>query len=330
MTHDSYYKIAAPTHFELGLKKGELFGDSLRRSLKKHARGGGWKRRAARAEPYLDATRERFPRLVEELEGYATGADVALADLWAWDLDDELDRGGREKCTTFVTNQGLLLGHNEDWEADAADDICVLHRTVAGESTFELYYLHTLGGSAMGVNSHGVVHAVNSVTHADHAVGVPKGVVARWIADSDSPQRVITELPTIKRSSGFHHTLATPLGFVWSIECTARQHRAEMIKTPFVHTNHYLCDAFTALDLNDDQGGTLERYKQACLHVNPHMTISASQALLSDASQGKKKSLFNRRTIARAVVDIDHMTVYIWLAREAKRGWVEYAQLFDA
>ncbi len=328
MPHKNYFQLEADTHFELGLKKGELFGSSLRADLKRYAKGRSWGRRVARAEPYLDTSRKHFPQLIEELEGYAQGADVALHDLWAWDLDDELEASGRERCTTFVTNNGFLVGHNEDWDPSAADDICVLRRTIGGQSALELYYLHTLGGCAMGVNAQGVVHAVNSLMHKDHGVGVPKGVIARWLSDTDSPQEAVKKLTGIPRASGFHHTFVTTEGDNWSVECSAKRCEAKPLVLPFSHTNHYLSESLAELEKNDDRGGTFERYQHACLSVQPHMSLAEAQSVLGDTSAGRNKSIFNRRTIARAVVDIDHATVYVWLARERDRGWVEYSGLF--
>lgn len=331
MPHESYHEIKADTPFELGLKKGELFGKSLRKSLKDVTGRRSWRRRVDRARPYLDASEEYFPRLIDEFKGHAKGADVAFEDLWAWDLDDELEaerRDRRDRCTTIVTNNGFLLGHNEDWDEDAADDVCVLRRTVGEETAFELYYLHTLGGVAAGVNSHGVAHAVNTLVHTDHQVGVPKNVVARWLSDTDSPERACQAAGKLTRASGYHHTLVDALGNVCSLECSAKQYQFTKVETPFVHCNHFVCKGLASLEGSDDRGGTFHRYARATARVEPFMTVEKTCQLLSDESDGRSKSLFNRRTIARMVLDIDHMTAYVWLAREKKKGWVEYPKLF--
>lgn len=329
MPHKNFFELEAATHYELGLKKGKLFGESLRNILSKEAHGRNWKRRVARSLPYLEASREHFPKLIEEIDGYARGAGVALEDLWAWDLDDDLVQQPLERCTTVVTNNGFLLAHNEDWQADAEKNICVLKRTTGNVSSFELYYLHTLGGCSVSVNSHGIVHAVNSLTHTDHGIGVPRNVVARWLSDTASPEQAIAKLPTIQRASGFHHTFVQLDGTTWSVECSAKQFEAAKVTIPFVHTNHSLSPRLAEFEAEDNRAGTLDRYQHARRSVQPHMSILDAQALLDDASAGSIKSIFNRRTIARIVVDIDHMAAYVWLARERKRGWVEYANLFE-
>jgi predicted choloylglycine hydrolase len=328
MAHENYFELEAPTHFELGLQKGKLFGKSLRAALKDETRRRSWRRKVARAQPYLALAEECFPQLIEEFQGYAKGADVPFDDVWAWDLEDELNADAREKCTTFVTNDGFLIGHNEDWDEDSADDICVLRRTVGDHTAFELFYLHTLGGCAMSVNSHGVAQAVNSLVHTDHQVGIPKNVIARWLSDTAAPEQACSAVANMTRASGFHHLLVDATGRAWSFECTARQREFNKVNPPFVHSNHYVCERFRSLEGNDNRGGTFDRYNLAGSRVTPFMSIENSRELLGDSSLGRSKSLFNRRTIARMVLDIDHMTAHVWLAREREKGWVEYANLF--
>ena len=47
--------------------------------------------------------------------------------------------------------------------------------------------------------------------------------------------------------------------------------------------------------------------------------------LLEDQSRGKSKSILNKNTIARAIVDFDTRTAYFWLKQEKDKGWVPYS-----
>jgi predicted choloylglycine hydrolase len=327
MHHDNFFSIQADTHFDLGLRKGQLFGEYLRKKLAGMTRARWWSRFVRRSKDYLDVTRQYFPHLVEEYEGYARGASVPFDDLWTLDLLDELTDNG-DHCTTFVTNNGFLVAHNEDWSPEAASGICLLQRTVGNRSAFELFYLNTLGGNSISINSGGIVHAVNSLEHRDRQIGVPKNVVARWMSDTHSPEEAYRSLSGVPRAGGYHHTLISAAGEVWSIECSASRQVMTRPSTPFVHTNHFLSNRLLDLEQARDDEGTYRRYRAASGGVSDAMSLESAQQLLSDSSQGRRLSIFNVRTIARVVIDVDHMVAHVWLARERAKGWLSYNVAF--
>lgn len=54
------------------------------------------------------------------------------------------------------------------------------------------------------------------------------------------------------------------------------------------------------------------------------MTTADAIGILSDETGGKKLSVFNQNTIARAVVDLDQRVASFWLRREKAKGWIDY------
>jgi hypothetical protein len=329
ITHRNYFEIEATGYFELGLRKGELFGDFLHEALGERKRSAAWTSRCRRARLYLETATQALPHLVDELKGYAEGAGASFDDLWLLSLEDELEGSGAEKCTTIVTNGGKLIAHNEDWDKDAAESICVLRQTVGAMTVFELFYLNTLGGNSISVNACGFVHAINSLTHTDRQVGVPKNLVARWLAETRSPDRDLGALATLRRASGYHHCLVGQGGQVWSIECSATRQVLARPDAPFIHTNHYL-SSLSALEGRPRVSGTRRRYRCASAKVSGAMSLGDMKRLCSDTSGGSKKGILNDRTIARMIVDLANRSAYVWLRREAKEGWVSYPLGFAA
>ncbi len=319
--HRHYYELSAESHADLGVQKGKLFGSAVRASLKQAARDKAWNRRRATAQAYLEPARDAFPHLIEELEGYARGADVSFDDLWLLSMEDELTQANR--CTTAVTNHGYLVAHNEDWDQHARHDICILRRTIRDFSVLELFYLGTLGGNSISWNSHGFVHAVNSLSATDGQVGIPRNVIARWLSDTTDPDRDYERLGKLRRASGYHHTIVDKKGKVWSLECSAQQQQRAYPPLPFVHTNHLLGDL---AELDDDNGdeGTRERWEFAKGHVGEQMSVQSLDQICRDTSHGRNKSVFNKRTIARVVIDVDHAVAHFWMLREAAQGMQAY------
>jgi hypothetical protein len=326
MTHRHYHAIEAASHAELGARLGRLFGPLLRESLDEAREQRDWRRKARAATPLLVAAREHFPGYVEELEAYAEAAGIALPELWALSIEGDLDDLAPEKCTTVVTNGGRLVVHNEDWDRDAAEAICVLRRTLAGVTTLEIYYYEVpLGGSAIGVSSNGYVHAVNSLDHADGGIGVPKNVVARWLSDTRDPVGDFRRLRALPRASGYNHVLVGRQRQVLDIECSATRQVLLRPGLPHVHTNHFLAPELAEYEAADDEDSTFRRHATACALARPAMTIAEAMALAGDGAGQGRSNLMNRSTIARAVVDLQRRVAHIWLARERNAGWVDYS-----
>lgn len=321
MQHNNYFEIQADSHFELGIKEGQLFGDNLAATISNFKKQAGWAARVAAAKTVLSYSEEVVPQLVLELKGYAQGAGIDFDDVWAMSL--ETDYSQFDKCTTVVTNNGKLIGHNEDWDAQSKDSICVLKKSVKNLTIFELFYFNTLGGNSISINSNGIVQSINSLSHSDSKRGVPRNLVARSISETWDPEAAFNNMKSWQRADGYNHNLVTKKGEVFSIESSAAEAILIQPSMPFVHTNHYL-SKLQSLETNDNATGTFERYETARNLVKPEMNIEQMQQLLSDQSEGKTLSIFNERTIARMIVDLELMRVFVWLLRENDTGWVEY------
>jgi hypothetical protein len=120
-----------------------------------------------------------------------------------------------------------------------------------------------------------------------------------------------------------------PGGAIWSIECSARRQSLSRPATPFVHTNHYLTD-LKELESEERIHGSRMRYRRAQAGACALMRPEALKKLCDDTSEGRKTSIFNRRTVARMVVDLAALTAQVWLRREAELGWVAYPLGFVA
>lgn len=323
MAHANYYEVEAADPVELGRALGLRFGDRIQEYVEdlEDIDESAWRR----ARMLLQQTEKYFPEYVAELRSYAKAADVELLELWAVAIEDQLYPDGSERCTTIVTNAGRLIGHNEDWDPEAATEICVLKKRVGPTTSLELYYYGApLGGVAISISSHGHVQAINSVAHADSRDGVPKHAIARALADLRFGAADLDKILAVPRSSGFAHILVDRAGHLTSIECTATQHRVVYPGTPFVHTNHLL-DPVLGRDGMTASESSYHRFKDATAMASPAMDLATMTKVVGDQSSGKSRSLLNRNTIARAMVDFDAKTAHFWLKQESEKGWIPYA-----
>jgi hypothetical protein len=325
MTHRAYQTVDAKNAADLGTQLGRLNGEHMRESIAYVRREPNWNRKLAIAKQQIAVTQQHLPQYVTELEAYAGAAGLSLADVWVVMCEDELDEMAAEKCTTFVTNGGNLVSHNEDWDEDSEEEIGVLRKTIGGLTTLEIHYFNTpLGGSAISINSHGYVQAINSLHHSDGRIGIPRNVIARWLSETADPEQSFAKLRTLPRSAGYNHLLVGTGGRVFDIECTAERQVMWRPDLPFSHANHYLSGELSDLEQADDGDTTFRRYKSACALVKGSMSLAEATAVNGNTAHGREFSIFNSNTIARVVADLDQRVAHIWLRREARSGWIAY------
>ncbi len=325
--HTNFFAFKADTNYELGLKLGSHFQAEVQAKMGAIVRDEAWAQKLERAKEYLAATEVYFPRYVEEICGYAQGATVDFLEFWARSLEDEFDYYRGEHCTSIITTDGKFIAHNEDWATDAADQVCIIQKTVGGLTIFELNYFVTLGGNSASINSHGFVQLINTLTHTDWQMGAPRNVIARFMSETSDPVRDFERLRSVKRSTGYNHIFIGLDGAMWNGEATAKQQVLLQPRSPFVHTNHYLSSQLSSFEA---QAGatTRRRYDVAHARVQPHMSVQELTDVTNDTTQGPDLSIFNERTIARRIIDLEKRVAHCWLAREAGKGWIAYPLTF--
>lgn len=320
MKHKNYFEIVARDHYNLGLKTGILFGEITRSSLKKRKKKNNWRLKTENTKKYLGVTAKFFPQYIDEINGYAISSGISFENLWTLMADVEM----HEKCTTFVTNDGQIISHNEDWEKDSKNDICILKKTVNKITMLELYYYNTLGGVSISINSHGYVQAINTLDHIDSQIGVPRNIIARWLSETKDIEKDCKKLNLIPRANGYNHVFVNKDGIL-NLECTARHQILSKPSPPFIHTNHYLSDKLKLFEKTENLTYTFQRYNKARDLVKNKMSKDEIIKINGDISGGSCASIMNERTIAKMLVDLKNKIAKIWLKRENEKNWIDYS-----
>lgn len=322
--HKSFFSFEAENHYELGLKMGKHFKKEVQERLSGN-KDEGFKKRLATAKKMFDLTKDHFPEYIHELKGWADGANVDLYELWTLTIEDDayIEEKKPAKCTTIITNGGKLLAHSEDWKPNAKDDVRLVKKTVDGLTTFEIYYLGTLGGASIGLNSNGFAMGVNTLLFSKTQIGIPKSILARKFLDTNNPKEDFEKVKSLKIADGYSHNIINTKGEVVNIEMSVNGSIFSRPASPMAHSNHCL----TLKDdrkPNEDDYGTLSRLKFAEENISEQNSISEIQELLENNSKGPDKSINNERTVGRMIIDLDALVAYVWLLREEKLGWVKY------
>lgn len=321
--HKNFLAFSAKTHYDLGRQMGEKLKDQVKLAISEE-KDEDFESRKRLARKMLDLTKPEFPDYVDELKGYAEGAQVDFLDLWTLAIEDDAyikeDKPG--KCTTIITNNGSLIAHSEDWSPKVANNIYVLKKTIGDLTTLELYYICTLGGASIGINSNGFTTAVNTLFSTPTQIGIPKCIPARILLDTNNPQSDFEKIKKLKLADGYNHNIIDINGKIINFEFTINDAIETHPNSPFVHSNHCLTIKNKLKD--PDELGTVSRLEYAKSKVLHSSSVLEVEEILEDDSLGKDISINNERTVARMVVNLEEFACYIWLKREASLGWIKY------
>jgi predicted choloylglycine hydrolase len=206
----------------------------------------------------LMITRDRFPKLVEELEGMAEGLDLPFMSVFAYNCRSEIsvvqDTPG---CSTFAlkTKNRTLLVHNEDGHDSNAGRMILVKATPPSGVTFiSLVYPGLLPGNGPGFNKNGIVQTTNYIQPRKLGSGVPRYFISRAILEAESLDQAVKIATHPKRAFSWHYNLMDiNEGKILSLETVAwpkPKHSLIEVEGLKVHTNHLVHPGMN--DLADD------------------------------------------------------------------------------
>ena len=228
---------------------------------------------------HLVAAETSLPEQMDVLKGMAQGATVPVLELFAINAFEELEpllespegelrflqrkegyvQGPKppivERCSSLTTRTPdgrLLFAHNEHWLAGDLGNVAVVVDIPEGGLTPVASPTIVCCLPAVGMNAHGGVQGIGSLTASDDGVGVPRVLVSRSSLASRNREDAIARGACEDRAGGYGHVFGFPDGDAFALETTARQHR--VIEGQGPHTNHYLDPDLAALAPEASEG----------------------------------------------------------------------------
>jgi isopenicillin-N N-acyltransferase-like protein len=235
---------------------------------------------------YLVAAETSLPEQMNVLKGMSQGAMVPVLELFAINAFEELEpllespegelrflqrkegyvQGPKpkppivERCSSLTTRTpdgDLLFAHNEHWLAGDLGNVAVVMDVPEGGRTPVASPTIVCCLPSVGMNAHGGVQGIGSLTASDDGVGVPRVLVSRSSLASRNREDAIARAACEGRAGGYGHVFGFPDGDAFALETTARQHRVIDGRGP--HTNHYL-DPDLAELAPEASEGSMARY----------------------------------------------------------------------
>jgi isopenicillin-N N-acyltransferase like protein len=275
-----------------GRVMGQALAEPLARSLAFYRRllqAGGIspERLPSLLDPYRATAEQALPELMAEIDGMAEGADAPWWDVFAINAWEELEPFLRDapvavpdRCTAFtvMTEDGPLLGHNEQWYAGDAGNVAVV---VARPAEGSVFVSPTVAAClpAVGMNSHGLVQSIMSLSADDDGVGIPRVLVSRHALEAADAADAADRGAIEGRAGGYAHMVATADGETCVVETSSKW--SGILTGPGAHTNHYLHPDAPSGDVGPGSQARLGRMTQL-LAERPPASPDDAMSLLAD------------------------------------------------
>jgi predicted choloylglycine hydrolase len=320
-------------NYEVGLAMGRFFSKQIRKEIEViHAFQEDIQWFFDRLLPYKEQTEINFPHLLDEIMGIADGAGVDFNDIFllntreVYDLLDEGREENWEHCTIAASfnRDGGIVGHNEDWDESAQDELYILKANINGTQILALNYSGVMPGLSASMNNFGLVQCVNELQHTSEKIGVPKLILARAVLDCSYLEEAVELIETTPRATGFNHLLLQGDTIV-DIETSANKtfhHRRT--KQPFAHTNHYAFQPM--IDEEDDSSlaNSVARWKRARELLHEDMSVTDMMDLLRDRQNARHPICRLEATIGSVIMQPELQSAYFCYGPPCRGNYSKY------
>ncbi|MFC1647011.1 C45 family autoproteolytic acyltransferase/hydrolase [Patescibacteria group bacterium] len=281
-------------------------------------------------EPYLDFTKKYFPNLAEECQGISDGSGISFDEVFLGNVIEAAnpDKAAylAERCSIIAvkTDEGYILGHNEDAYGYEVDDIYLLDAEISGNHIFGFSYVDGLIGSSVAINGYGLIQAINSIPNYKVVLGIPRNIIARAVLDCKTLEEAEKLLSSVPRASGYNHVLAQGHR-LWNIESSYNDTRVYEIEDEnYVHTNHTLTDILKGKDIESiiDLKKSKTRYNKLCKLLPDIKTVEDIKKILSDKNE---PAVSREGTIGSIVFDAAKSVADICYGRSKYENYYEYS-----
>jgi len=222
----------------------------------KHYTGYDWAKAVDRARAFLPYAEDFYPDYVDEIRGYSEGSKLPFEDVFACCCHELLSSSGFKGCTDLVvagdvTERGnVMAAHNEDWSADQAYTVVLLHAKPAGKPEFICTAYAGILPSC-GMNSSGISLTGNALDPNDVRIGIPKSFPVRKALEAKRIGQALEWSMPAERASSYNNICADKNGEIYSLEGSATDCAwIYGIDGFIVHTNHYTADKMLKYESN--------------------------------------------------------------------------------
>jgi isopenicillin-N N-acyltransferase like protein len=268
------FKVSG-THYECGRQLGAAHAHALRQAVLNNtfhvASGLTWDDYRSAAQPYLAATKQAFPWIIEEMRGAADGSGVDFLDLFTGSIEEIFNTPPEltGRCSDFAacapaTGGHVLLGHNNDLSPATEAHLIAVEWDLPDQPKL---FTVGVGGlfPSVGINAAGICLTGNELSPNDERPGIPRLLIARALLAERTFEDALAVALHPDRASSYNNLISSPEGQIVCAEASATDHELLYPEDGWlVHTNHYVHPRMTQYETAPEQMSTsYSRYDRA-------------------------------------------------------------------
>lgn len=337
---------AQGTHRQVGQQIGEAMRPQVKRLVAQLRHGLptriAWEDLTQKGQLCLAHSRTVFPRLVEELEGLADGAEVPFEELFLGMCEELWEtamwRGEAKGCTDFAArgqatiDGATLLAHTNDLCPDAEEDLVILKVQAGDEPEFLGVSVGGVGISA-GFNAAGISLTGNELSSNDVRPGVPRLLVVRAVLAAQRLGEAMDACLIPQRASSYNNVIADANGEIYSMEGSATDCEPIYIHDNILaHANHYVSAPMRRFEIDrNDIGGSVIRHNRAMRLLRENygrLSPELFQELLTDHANYPAsicKHGIDTVTAFSIIIDLSRLRAWIGRGRPCQTTYYEFA-----
>ena len=210
------------------------------------------------AREHIPHIRDYAPDLLEEVEGIAEGANIAMEDViflngflgifdWASPTFQEHRLAQSGGCTSFgvsghATRGEAIIGQNYDLEPFHQKPAILLRVKSENAPESLLYTTAGMVGCA-GINGAGIAVVINNLIPNDSRSGVLYPFLIRKLLEASDPSTAMNAVISARRASGMNFVIGDASGVIVALETSATDYAViNGWESPIGHANHYVCE----------------------------------------------------------------------------------------
>lgn len=227
-----------------------------------------WQECLQQTKQYRAVTEQKYPYILEEINGVAAGAGVDQTELFTYFIDEfwDLDQIQKRACTDVLvtpplTDNEIIVGHNNDLSPTAKDHITATEWTFSDDHPPML----TIGldniGMSVGINQAKICLTGNELSALDTRIGIPRAITVRAMLRARNYSEALATALDPDRASSYNTLIVTPdQNSVVSVEGSATSYALLYPEDgALVHSNHYTAPSMLQFEAEPNHPSSVGR-----------------------------------------------------------------------
>ncbi|MGE5651801.1 MAG: C45 family autoproteolytic acyltransferase/hydrolase [Bacillota bacterium] len=189
----------------------------------------------------MEATRDLFPDLWQEIHGLSLGLDMDVQDVFLWncraDLMPDAIASSMSIAVNRLTSRSILYVLQQN--GLPGDHVSLVEVNPSGKPVFlGLCHPGCVPGSTIAFTRNGLLQAVNDLPCEWDDDGIPSALIGRAVLGAESLADAIDGVTQCPRSGCAHHILASAHEFIMlSIEAAGAHRSVLPVSSKYMHGN---------------------------------------------------------------------------------------------